>query len=91
MSQTHNLDESVQEYFEFTLFGKRYKFRHLNTSEAEELQKKTGSDTESFKIFLTQFVSKVDQDAPEFSDVVGKMITPHWRNFNKMIKEEFAG
>ena len=90
MSEVYNLDESVQEYFEFKLKGHNYRFNHMNTEEVEELRKVETDDDKS-REFMFKFISKVDEKSPEFSELSKKMIAPHWVNFKKMILTEFGG
>jgi len=87
----HNLDEGVQEYFDFIVGGFKYRFRHLNTEESEELKEleKAGDDSK-VKKFLYNFISQVDEKAPKFSETAKKMIGPQWVRFRKMIEEEYS-
>jgi hypothetical protein len=85
----HNLDDGVQEYFEFILKGHTYRFRHLNTEEIEHLRKIDGDD-KKVKEYLFQFITKVKEDAPEFPVVSQQMLTPHWIKFKKMIQAEMG-
>lgn len=87
-TQMYNLDD-VQEYFEFTIFSKKYRFRQPNPEELEKL-KTLGSDEEKMKSFLDTLVTKVDADALDFMDVIKKMTIPHWKKFNEMIKTELS-
>ena len=49
----HNLDEGVQEYFDFIVNGFKYRFRHLNTEESEELKElEKAGDDKKVKNFL---------------------------------------
>lgn len=89
MSEIHNLDE-VQQYFEFIANGHTYRFRYMTVEEAEEMQKLSEDDAK-VRDFLYSFISKVDETAPDFSDVAKKMITPQWIRFRKMIETEFKG
>jgi hypothetical protein len=84
----HNLDEGIQEHFEFTVKGHKYKFRHLNTEEMEQIAK-LDTDNEKAKQYLYTFITKVDE-GPEFSDVSKQMIAPQWRKFHDMIKAEMG-
>lgn len=87
IDKVHDLDDSVLEYFEFRLKGHIYRFRHMNTDEAEELQK-LENDEEKSKQFIFGFITKVDPNSPDFSDLAKQMIIPHWRRFRKMIEVE---
>lgn len=88
-TQPYNLDESLAESFSFTIKGHEYNFRHLNTEEMDELAKLEGQ-SEKLKEFIIQFISKVDDKSPDFSEILKTMITPQWRNFRKMMKVEFS-
>lgn len=88
MTETiHNLDEGVQEYFEFSVKGHVYRFRHLNTEEVHELMKLSGEELEKH---IYQFITKVNPESPDFTEISKKMITPEWANFKKMITSEFG-
>lgn len=87
-SQTYNLDDSVNESFKFIANGHTYIFRHLNTEEIDAMRK-VSEDEGKFKEFIAQFITKENESSPDFIDIFKKMITPQWRNFNKMIKAEF--
>ena len=84
----HNLDDQVQEYFDFTVLGNKYRFRHMTTDEVDEWSKL--SDPQKSKEYLFKFIDKVDQNSPDFSEISKKMITPHWLHFNAMVKVEFG-
>lgn len=90
MSEAHNLDTDVTEYFEFKIFGHIYKFRYLTTAETEEFQTKATAGRQEFEAFLYQFISPVSPNAPDFKTLAKKMIIPQWRNFTTMIKAEFS-
>ena len=63
MAKIHNLDEQVQEYFEFIVKGHKYKFRHMTTEEIEELRKIEDNEEKS-KEFLYSFITKEEETAP---------------------------
>lgn len=89
-NHSFNLDDGAVEYFEFTLFGKKYKFRYPTTEEFEKINEfKEAGDDKGLQEFLYPFIMKVDEDAPDFKKVEKKMLPPHLRNFNEMITEEF--
>lgn len=86
----HNLDESVQEYFEFSVGGHTYRFRQLNTEDSYRYNDmKETAKREDLEAFLYSFITPVGKDSPPFPEVAKKMILPQWRNFNKMIEAEF--
>lgn len=90
MAEIYNLDEGVNEYIEFIVGGFKYKFKHMNSDEAIEMEKieKTGKVGEVNK-YLYKFVTKIDEAAPEFSEMAKKMIGPQWKAFRKMFKAEY--
>lgn len=89
-NHTFNLDDGAVEYFEFTLFGKKYKFRYPNTEEFEIISKlKENEDDKGLQDFLYPFITPIDDDAPDFKEAEKKMLPPHLRNFNEMVMEEF--
>lgn len=88
-SKVYNLDEGIQEYFEFIIKGNKYKFRHLNTEEMEKFRV-ISEDEEKAKTFLYDFISKESDEAPDFSEVAKKMITPQWVKFRKMLLAEMS-
>lgn len=92
MSEIHNLDDSISEYFEFVFKGHRYKFRHLTTEEVDEMAKIETSENSDKKLreYLYTFVSKTDDSSPEFSESAKDMILPQWSKFRDMLKTEFG-
>lgn len=88
-TQIHNLDEGISEYFEFILFGKKYRFRYMTSEEIEELRN-IGDDGNKTQEYFYKFVSAIDDDAPKIQDVSKKMTVPHLLAFQKMIKQEFG-
>lgn len=88
-NKIHDLDDGVIEYFDFKLFGNTYRFKHLNTEEVEVI-KSFGGDGDKIQTYLYKFITPVDKDIPEFSEVSKKMTIPHLQKFQKMIKSEFG-
>lgn len=87
----YDLNESVDEFFTFRLFGKLYQFRHLTTEEMHEMQAlENEKDKTVTETFLYKFITPVDSDTPQFKDIVNTMTVPMWRNFVNMIKTEFG-
>lgn len=82
--QEYNLDDGVIEYTPFTLLGHKYKFRQFNTDEAAEMQKISADDKETLGTYYEKFIIPVD-DSPPFSEIKGKMLMAHWKNFNSMV------
>lgn len=89
-SSIHNLDDSLVEYFDFTVKGHTYRFRHLNTEEMEKLRSFKDNDAEAQK-YLYSFITKINEEDPEFPEIAKQMITPQWVKFRKMIETEFGG
>ncbi len=100
-NKIHNLDEGVEEYFEFTVRGHNYRFKQLNMDELEEVRiaslpvaedmddkAKKAKEKES-KESLFKFITPVG-DAPKFEEVSKKMTVPHWNRFNKMVAIEMG-
>jgi hypothetical protein len=94
----NNLDEGLQEHFDFVLGGHTYHFRHLNTEEIEQMSRlnkrmdeEKDVDSSEMKNFLFQFVTKDKEDAPDFQEAAKKMIAPQWMKFNAMLKKEMGG
>lgn len=88
--QIYNLDDSVVEYFDFIVKGHKYRFRHMTTEEMEKL-KLVEKDSDKMTAYLYQFITKVDEGAPDFSETAKQMITPHWVAFRKMIEAQYNG
>src|SRR3972149_5341571 len=72
----YNLDDGVVEYFEFIVKGHKYRFRHPNTEELDEIRlltkdqkDKGGNET------LYKFITKVDESSPDLGDPVAVKIT----------------
>lgn len=91
MSDVHNLNEGVLEYFEFVVNGAKYKFRQLNTLEMDQLQKVNDTkDDKKIMEFITSFVTKDTPETPEFSETYKTMTIPVLKNFFKMLATEFS-
>lgn len=90
MTKMHNLDQDVNEYFEFTVKGHLYRFRHLTMSEIEKMKEFENDETKS-RQYLFTFISKVNETSPDFEEVSRQMIAPHWLRFKEMITAEFSG
>lgn len=86
----HNLDSEVNEYFDFTVKGHTYRFRHMTMSEIEKMKEFENDEVKSRK-YLFKFISKVNESSPSFEEVSKQMIAPHWIKFRDMIKAEFSG
>lgn len=86
----HNLDEGIEEYFEFVIFGHNYKFRYMNTNEIQELDK-LKENPKKLEEYFYNFIEPADDKAPDFKEIQKKMTIPHLLRFNKMVKAEFSG
>lgn len=85
----YNLDD-VQEHFEFKAGGHIYKFKHMTTEELQEFVN-IKDDNDKSMDYILQFITKVDESAPDFKEVYKKFITPQIVKFQEMIKTEFGG
>lgn len=92
MSNTHNLDENVEESFTFVLGGHTYTMRYPTTEEIFELQKIQETDPDDSTKVLEWMYDFVDQPdgAPKVKDALANMNIKVLQNFNKMIMAEFA-
>ncbi len=100
-NKIHNLDDGVQEYFEFIVKGHTYQFRQPNTEELDEIRVATSPITEDMdekaveakseesREALFKFITPVGE-APEFKETVKQMTVPHWNRFNKMVAVEMG-
>lgn len=86
----YNLDESVVEYFEFSVGGHAYKFRHMTIEELESMTK-VDSDYTKFIEYLNKFIEKKEPESPDFTDAAKKFTTQHWLAFRKMLDVEIRG
>ena len=86
----HNLDENVNEYFDFQVKGFTYRFRHMTMEEIEKM-KEYENDEQKTRQYLFNFISKVDETSPDFIETSKLMTVPHWIAFREMIKAEFTG
>ena len=88
--QVHDLDNGIQEYFEFIVNKFRYRFRYPNTEEMAEI-KDIKTDENAVNKFMFTFITSVDKDAPNIEEAVKKFTLPTWTRFIKMIESEFSG
>ncbi len=85
----YDFDKDLNEYFEFTVRGIKYRFQQLNTDEMAKL-KELEKDEVGSKDFLNQFITPVTPGDPTFGEISKKMIAPQWNRFQAMIKTEFS-
>lgn len=88
MSDVRNLDENVQESFDFIVNGHTYKFVQPTTEEVDLIIKM--DDSEKVKTEICKYISPVSEGAPEFRVTLSQMIIPKFRKFMEMIKTEFG-
>lgn len=89
MSSTpYNIDAD-QEFFQFTLQGHIYNFRHMNTDEISAMAE-IKDDPKKMLDYLYSFISTDDKEAPAFKDIAPKLIAPQWKKFRQMIETEFG-
>lgn len=85
----YDFDKDLVEYFDFTVRGFKYRVKMLNTEEMSEL-KKIQEDEQKSQDFLNQFITPLSPEAPSFTEISKKMISPQWNRFQAMIKAEFS-
>ena len=85
------LDEGVEEYFPFQIKGNNYLFRQPNTEELKIFEAFEGKGSDEFIKTVSQFVTKGDDKAIEWPEMVKQMIGPHWGRFKEMILTEISG
>lgn len=92
---TYNLNDNVQDYFEFILGGHTYKMKYPTVEETENIQKllseaKEDSDSTEILSQMYQFISSDDEKAPPIAEALKKQNIKVIQNFNEMIKTEFS-
>lgn len=96
----YNLNDNVEDSFEFQVDGHRYRMRYPTMEELETIQDAAREQTEKVKNGETvndsevtdmvyAYISSVD-DAPPISGVIKKQSVRVIRNFQKMFKTEFG-
>lgn len=91
---TYNLNDNVNEYFEFILGGFTYRMKYPTVEETEQVQadiKKAREDKDEDKIAETmyRFISSENIEAPDIREALKKQNIKVMQNFNKMIESEF--
>jgi hypothetical protein len=89
-NHTYNLDESVNEGFEFILGGHTYKMRYPTTEEIQKGQEFKDNSPEQMD-WLYSFISCDDKDAPLIKDAMKKVNVIKLQKFATMLKTEFTG
>lgn len=92
---TYNLNDNVQDYFEFILGGHTYKMKYPTVEETETVQKllkdaQEKGDTSEILLQMYQFISSDDEKAPPIAEALKKQNIKVIQNFNEMIKTEFS-
>lgn len=92
---SYNLNDNVQENFEFQLDGHMYKMKYPTVEETEKVQEalkkaQESGDNESILSQMYQFISTDDKDAPPISEALKKQNIKVIQNYNEMIKAEFS-
>ena len=93
---TYNLNDNVQESFEFILGGFTYKMKFPTVEETEAVQAvlqeaEKSKDTSKVLEQMYQFISSDNKEAPAIGDILKKQSIKVIQNFNEMIKTEFGG
>lgn len=81
-----NLDENIDEDFQFILGGHTYRMRYPNTEEIEESVKMTDKEKTEW---MYSFIVADDASSPSIKDTLAKANIKKLQAFNKMIEEEF--
>lgn len=93
---TYNLNDNVEESFEFVLSGFTYKMRYPTVEETEAVQavlkeaEKT-EDTQQIQDQMYKFISSDDPKALPIGENLKKQSIKVIQKFNEMIKTEFGG
>lgn len=90
MSNTaYNLDDKeYSEYFEFTIFSNKYKFRYPSGQELNELRDDIKDGNDGLGI-MQRFISSVD-DSPDFEETWNRMKVPQIKAFRNMLMTELG-
>lgn len=88
MSNTHNLDEDVAEYFEFVLKGITYQMRYPTANEISDIanEKDTNKQMDQMYAFI-----EPTKEGPPIKKVIGESNVKIIQRFNKMVTDEFMG
>lgn len=101
MSGKYNLNDNVNDYFEFEVGGYTYKMLYPTMEQVEKLQaliteseekKASGEKTDDQAIteWMYDFITPLDADSPSISEIMGKQNIRVMRNFNTMFITEFS-
>ena len=90
MNQPYNLDSEMSEYFEFILKDNVYRFRYPTTREASEAKDLENKSEKESRDFMMKFVTKVDENSPNFGDIIDDLSVKYWSRFIKMVTSELT-
>jgi hypothetical protein len=85
---SYNLDEQIEESFEFTLAGHNYQMKYPTTEEILAASKIKGEEAQME--WMYGFITSSDEAAPLIKDVLGKVNVKKLQRFNEMVKTEFG-
>lgn len=85
---SYNLDENIEEYFEFIVGGNTYKMKYPTTDELEVIQK-IDDQTKQGEAMLG-FISAVTEDAPDILEAMKDKNVQVTKRFRDMIATEIG-
>lgn len=93
---TYNLNDNVQDSFQFQLGGFTYDMRYPTVEETEAIQKAVkqaeAEDNQTAVLDVVyDLISCSDDKAPKIEEALPKMNIKVLQNFTKMITAEFGG
>lgn len=86
----YNIDEQVEEFFNFIVCGVEFQFQQMTIDELTRLEKIDTKDFPNFADFFSEFIKPVDPKGPSFKEISGKMTAAKWVAFSKMIKAKMT-
>lgn len=94
MSQ-YNLNDNVQDSFEFILGGFTYQMRYPTVEETESMQEaiqkaESGNKNKEILDAMCGYISSTDSGAPDIAEALKRQNIRVIRNFTEMIKSEFG-
>lgn len=93
---TYNLNDDVNDKFQFELAGHLYDFRYPTVEESESIQAviKKAQETDDTQAVLNeiyQYITSEDSKTPKIDEILPKQNIKVLRNFTEMIKVEVGG
>lgn len=92
---SYNLNDNVNDSFQFELSGHKYTMRYPTVEETEQIQsavkKATDEDNQSLVLEVVYELITGEDNAPDIKDVLPKQNIRVLKNFTEMIKVEFGG